>query len=127
MKSSRDKLLEALWEDYEENTKLISDQAVDSNEYRSFKDERDRIRKELVEVVQMEENEINKEKELKSVNRNEIIRNSIKIGSIIITSLISIYSLKKTFKFDEDATLTSTLGKGIVRDTATKIFRIKDE
>lgn len=117
------KLKEALWADYEENSNLISDLDVDSQEYRSFKDERDKIRNELIKVIQIEEDKNIKELEIESNNHNEKIKNRITIGTFIVTSVISVYTVIKTFKFDEEATITSTLGRNIISNITSKLFK----
>ena len=117
------KLKEALWADYEENSNLISDLDVDSQEYRSFKDERDKIRNELIKVIQIEEDKNIKELEIESNNRNEKIKNRITIGTFVVTSVISVYTVIKTFKFDEEATITSTLGRNIISNITSKLFK----
>ena len=49
-----------------------------------------------------------------------LISNYITIGTFVGTSLISIWAVLKTFKFDEDGTITSTLGRGILNGIIPK-------
>lgn len=118
-----DKLKEALWNDYEENSSVINELAIDSPEYRSFRDERDKIRNELIKVMQIEEDKYIKEYEINSANKNETIKNKIAVGTFVVTTVISVCTVIKTFKFDQEGTITSTLGRGIVNNVTSKIFK----
>lgn len=118
-----EKLKEALWADYDENSSLIEHVNVDSAEYRAFKDERDKIRNELIKVIQIEEDKNIKELEIESTNRNEKIKNRITIGTFVVTTAVSIYTVIKTFRFDQEATITSTLGKNVISNVTSKLFK----
>lgn len=76
--------------------------------------EKDDIRKELIELDSIEMQAKMKETEIKAEDKREKIRNGITIGTFAVTSLISIWAVVKTFKFDQEGTVTSTLGRGIL-------------
>lgn len=76
--------------------------------------EKDDIRKELIELDSIEMQAKMKEAEIKAEDKREKIRNGITIGTFAVTSLISIWAVMKTFKFDQEGTVTSTLGRGIL-------------
>lgn len=118
-----DKLKKALWADYAENTEIINGLEVGSPEYKTFTDERDKIRNELIKVEQIEEDRITKEKEIESGNKNEKIRNRITIGTFVVSTVVSVYTVVKTFKFDQEATITSTLGRNVINNVTSKIFK----
>lgn len=117
------KLIDALWKDYEENTVLINDLEIGSQEYKTLLDERDKIRNELIKGEQVLEDKTAKEEQLKSENLNEKKRNFINIVTFTISTLLSLYAINRTFKFDQEATVTSTLGRGILNGVIPKIFK----
>lgn len=117
------KLKEALWNDYNENSAIINELAIGSNECKIYMEENDKIRNELIKVEQIEADKEMKYRQLESDNRNEKIKNGITIVSTLIGLGISVWGIKTTFKFDEGATVTSTLGHGILNSTILKIFK----
>ena len=116
-------LKEALWSDYTENTELINGVEIGTTEYKNFMDERDKIRNELIKVEQIEEDRITKEYEIDSEKRNNFIGHAITLGTFAVSTIISVYAISKTFRFDQEATITSTLGRGIINNVTSKIFK----
>ena len=128
------KLKEALWQDYKESAELISDNALNTDEYKAALEERDRIRKELIELEKIEQ-EINvkyeqidsdrdiKLSQIKSESKHERVRNIITIGTFLVTTGVGLYLSDRTFKFDSEGTVTSTLGKNILNGMLPKLFK----
>lgn len=117
------KIMEAFWHDYEENSAIIETLEIGSTEYKTFLDERDKIRNELIKGEQVLEDRNSKKEQLESDNKNEKIRNLITICTFGISTILSLYALNKTFKFDQEATVTSTLGRNILNNFVPKIFK----
>lgn len=108
------KIKEALWNDYEEKKEVLESLNVGSEEYRVVASELDNIRKELIDIDKtVAENEI-KVTQIAEESKKEKTRNKITIGTFVGSSLLSVYGLVKTFKFDEFKTVTSTLGRNIL-------------
>lgn len=107
-----EKLEEALWKDFNDNSELINSLEIGTAEHKSFMDERDKIRNELIKTEM-----------IKSENHREKTKNFITLLTFGISTVVGICTIRKTFKFDEGATLTSTLGPGIIRDVTSKIFK----
>lgn len=103
---------EALWHDYKEVSDLIESLDANSEEYKVASEDRDKIRNELIKLEQIE-----------LENEHEKIRNGITIGTFLVTTGVSIYALAKTFKFDQVATVTSTLGRNILNSFIPKMFK----
>jgi hypothetical protein len=110
MKKTKDLLMS----DYNKNGEYLSLVCPDNENHGKLLKDRDDIRKELIqiEIAQMEA-EI-KQAEINAENKREKVRNGIVIGTFTITSMISIWAVLKTFKFDQEGTVTSTLGRGIL-------------
>lgn len=118
-------LEKALWKDYNDNIIVLNDLRKDfsSNDYKVLAEEVDHIRNELLKLRQIDNDRIIKENEIKNENRKEKIRNIITIATFSCSTLISLITINKTFKFDEGATVTSTLGRGVLNSVVPKFFK----
>ena len=128
------KIKETLWADYDAITKKIDACESSSENYKSLLDERDKIRNELIKVEQtvieadskkqqLEVEAKIKEAQISAENKRELIRNGITITTFLITTIVSVKAIDKTFKFDEEGTFTSTLGKSILNGIIPKPFK----
>lgn len=128
------RIKETLWADYDAiSTKINACESNDEN-YKSLLDERDRIRNELIKLEQtvieanskrkqMETETKIKEAQIAAENKRELIRNGITIATFIVTTVVSVAAIDKTFQFDEEGTFTSTLGKNILYGIIPKPFK----
>lgn len=114
------KIKQALWSDYENVSGLIKGLDKGSEYYDNAVKERDNIRKELIELAQIESNKTINEKQLKSDTRKDLINKIIDVTTFTVTTAVSIYSIILTFKFDQSSTITSTLGRNILSGTIPK-------
>ena len=128
------KLKDALWQNYEEVQKNIKEDSLNSETYKTDLEERDKIRKELIELEKIEKDtdvkyeQIKSEENVKmeqigSENKREKLRNWITVGTFLISACIGLGLSIKTFKFDEGYSMTSTLGKGILNNAIPKWFK----
>lgn len=124
-----------LWNDY----KAVSNQINATNDSNNDNikllfEERDKIRNELIKLEQTEieadlkkrqmEIEVkNKEVQITAENSREKIRNQITIGTFTVTTMVSLYTIIRTFNFDKTATVTSTLGRNILSGAIPKLFK----
>lgn len=115
------KIEETLWSNYENVNSLIESTQVGSNEYKTLLEERDKIRNELINIDQFDQEIDVKISQIECDNMRERIRNGINIGTFIITTTVSVYAISKTFKFDQVATVTSTLGRNILSGVVPKM------
>lgn len=117
------KIKEALWGDYEKIDDLIESLEIGSNEYQAASEERDKLRNELIKLEQIVlENDV-KITQIQSEDRRENIRNMITIGTFVVTTGVSVFAIAKTFKFDQVATVTSTLGRNILNGVVPKMLK----
>ncbi|WP_288886956.1 hypothetical protein [uncultured Eubacterium sp.] len=114
------KIKEALWSDYENVSGLIKGLDKGSDYYGDAVKERDNIRKELIELAQIESTKVINEKQLKSESRKELINKIIDVATFTVSTAVSIYSIILTFKFDQSSTITSTLGRNILSGAIPK-------
>lgn len=107
---------EALWHDYNNVSGCIEGMEIGSDEYEVASKERDNIRNELIKLEQVE-------KETKSENKREWIRNTITVVTFVVSTIISVKAINKTFEFDQESTVTSTLGRGILNGVIPKFTK----
>ena len=117
------KIRDALWLDYQKVSSQIEGLQVNADGYKAVLDERDRIRNEILELTKIEEERNTKLLQIESENKRENIRNGITIGTFIISTGVSLYAINKTFKFDQVATVTSTLGRSILNGVVPKMLK----
>ena len=125
---------ETLWKDYESVSNQIESCTNKDDGYKLLLEERDKLRNELIKFgqttieadlkkLQMETETKIKEAQIEAENKREKIRNQITIGTFAVTTSVSIYAIVKTFKFDQVATVTSTLGRNILSGVVPKMFK----
>lgn len=117
------KINEALWDDYEKVGNLIEESDIESEYYKMLLEERDKLRKELIELKQIEQESSVKVSQIESEDKREKVRNVITIGTFVITTGVSVYAIVRTFKFDKVATVTSTLGRNILNGVVPKLLK----
>ena len=117
------KIKEALWKDYKTISDLIDEMDAKSERYQAALEERDKLRNELIKLQQIELERETKLSQIESENQREKIRNGITIGTFVVTTGVSVYAIAKTFKFDQVATVTSTLGRNILNGVVPKMLK----
>lgn len=117
------RIKETLWQDYEKVSQQIKDLKVEDSNYNLLLEERDKIRNELIKLEQTDIETNLKRSQMEVESKREKVRNNITIGTFAITTGISLYSIIKTFKFDQGATVTSTLGRNILNGVVPKMFK----
>lgn len=117
------KIYETLWSDYEKVSEQIGSLKVEDANYNLLLEERDKIRNEMIKLEQAEQ-EINvKNSQIEAENKREIVRNSITIGTFAVSTMVSLFAMAKTFRFDETGTVTSTMGRNILNGFIPKMFK----
>ena len=120
----KDKDLEqALWKDYNDLSdiiKILGD--GEENKKNVLLEERDKLRQELLKLEISRNEENSKEKEIAAEDRREMVRNRITIITFSISTALSLYAIARTFRFDQESTVTSTLGRNILSGVIPKMF-----
>ena len=55
-----------------------------------------------------------KEKQFEDEKRDRIVRNGIAIAGIIVPTVVTIWGTLKSFKFEEEGTVTTIMGRGFI-------------
>lgn len=114
------KIESALWADYDEAGKKLNDLKVESDHYDIILDDKDRIRKEIIEIEQIKQETNIKMSQIESENIREKNRNKLALLNFGITTGVTVVGMILTFKFDKVATITSTMGRGILNGLVPK-------
>ena len=128
------KIEEALWNDYNDAKSKLDGLSLDDKKAEVLIKERDNIRNELIEYdksvkelelkKQLSENDVKlKSKQLTTEQKNKLMRNGIAIGTFLISTTVSIFTIVKTFRFDEESSVTSTMGRGVLNGVVPKLFK----
>ena len=118
-----EEIKQALWRDYDEVTQKLSKLTVGSEQYKDVSESQDKLRNELIKLKQIEEEANVKKLQIESENKREDVRNKITIVTFAVTTGVTVYSIAKTFKFDQVATVTSTLGRNILNGVVPKLLK----
>lgn len=115
----------ALWQDYNDATDLINELNISDNaeSYKIALEDKDKIRNELIKVEQMKKEEQIQTEQIKTDSKKDIVRNIISIVTFGVTTGVSVYTIVKTFKFDQESTVTSTLGRNILNGVIPKMSK----
>ena len=95
----------------------------EDNSIERLYEERDKIRNELIKLEEAGLETELKRDQIEAENKREKVRNQITIGTFVVTTSVSVYAIIKTFKFDQEATVTSTLGRNILNGVIPKMFK----
>lgn len=118
------KIKEALWTDYKSVTEQIKSLTIeDYAKNECLLEERDKLRNELIKLEQTNIEASVKKSQIEAEDKREKVRNQITIGTFVVSTGISMYAIAKTFKFDQVATVTSTLGRSILNGVVPKMFK----
>lgn len=117
-------LEETLWKDYKEVSDLITIlKDGDETKKNLLLEERDKIRNELLKLELSKNEKSLKEKEINAENHRELIRNRVTVATFTVSTMLSLYAIARTFRFDESSTITSTLGRNILNGIIPKMFK----
>lgn len=113
---------EALWKDYKDVNDKLAIIDGDDERYKLLLEERDKLRNELIKLEQIKIETDLKKSQFEVEGEREKTRNMITVGTFAVTTTIGLWTVLKTFKFDETSTVTSTLGRSSITNIVSKIF-----
>lgn len=61
-----------------------------------------------------------KQQQMEEEKKDRLIRNCISAAGVVIPSLLTIWGTVKTFKFEEEGTITSSIGRGFINKLLPK-------
>ena len=114
---------EALWANYDSIESEIKKISSGDETYEIKLEERDKIRNELLKLEQLKNDREIKNMQFEIDKKNEFIRNLITIGTFSINFIGCVYFTCKSFDFDKQSTMTSTMGRGILSNFMPKLFK----
>lgn len=117
------RIKETLWADYNKVSEQIKCLETKDDKYELLLEERDKLRNELIKLEQAEMETNVKKGQMEAENKREKIRNQITIGTFVVSTSVSVWAILRTFKFDETATITSTMGRNILNGVIPKMFK----
>lgn len=103
----------------------LNELEVGSKEYQTTVDGLTKLIDRAIEIEKMEsesdekvenrvfDNDL-KLKQLDEEKKDRLIKNCISVAGIVIPSAITIWGTFKTFKFEEEGTITTTMGRGFI-------------
>lgn len=118
-----DKIRETLWNDYKKVSERIENLEAKDEQYELLFEERDKIRNELLKLEQANTETNIKKSQIEAENKREKTRNRITLGTFAVTTGVGIWTVVKTFRFDQDSTVTSTLGRTNISNMVSKLFK----
>lgn len=109
---------------FEERHKLLADltkvhQIKEENKARSYQIDSESLNK----LKEIQSNERIRNQEIQADLKKESIHNKIAIATFSISTIIGIWAVIKTFKFDDQNTITSTLGRSSINNVVSKLFK----
>lgn len=113
----------ALWDDYKRVRKQIEESDIKDENYNMLLEDLDKIRNEIIKANQAEMENRVKVEQIEAENRREKIRNGITVGTFTVTTIVSVWTVLKTFAFDETGTFTGTMSRNIVNGFIPKLFK----
>lgn len=114
---------QTLWKDYDEINDLMKMVNIQDEQYKMLLEEKDKIRNELIKLEQTQSEAKIKLEQIVAEDKREKKRNLITIGTFTVTTGVSIFGIIKTFRFDQESTITSTLGRGFLNGVIPKMFK----
>lgn len=117
------KTTETLWKNYEEVNEKINSLDIKDEGYELLLEERDKLRNELIKLDQVKTETELKKSQIEAEDKREKTRNIITLGTFAVTTGVGIWTVLKTFRFDQESTITSTLGRNSISNVVSKMFK----
>lgn len=117
------KIEDTLWAEYGTVSDLIKVLEDQDNRKVNVMEERDKIRNDLLKLELSRNELLIKRAEIRAEDEREKARNKINVAMFAISTSLSLYAIIKTFRFDQDGTITSTLGRNILNGVIPKMFK----
>ena len=77
----------------------------------------------MVKLEQIENEKSVKLSQIKAENKRELIRTAVTVVTFGVSIAHSVWGIKKTFSFDQESTVTSTLGRGLLQGVIPKVLK----
>lgn len=82
-----------------------------SKEYAAVTDSITKLMDRRLEIEKLEASEAQNEKQMKEDRKARLAKNLIDVGSIILPLAVTVWGAKASFKFEEEGTITTAIGR----------------
>lgn len=121
------KIKETLYKEIEDELQALNEVEVGTDEYKSSVDG---VTKLLDRAIEIEKHEAEmKEREAERIAKNiqvaeeqkdRVVKNYISAGGVVLPLLVTIWGTLKSFKFEQDGTVTTIMGRGFINKLLPK-------
>lgn len=121
------KIKETLYKEIEDELQALNEIEVGTDEYKSSVDG---VTKLLDRAIEIEKHEAEmKEREAERIAKNiqvaeeqkdRVVKNYITAGGVVLPLLVTIWGTLKSFKFEQDGTVTTIMGRGFINKLLPK-------
>lgn len=121
------KIKETLYKEIEDELQALNEIEVGTDEYKSSVDG---VTKLLDRAIEIEKHEAEmKEREAERIAKNiqvaeeqkdRVVKNYISAGGVVLPLLVTIWGTLKSFKFEQDGTITTIMGRGFINKLLPK-------
>lgn len=89
----------------------LAELSSSSKEYAAAVDSVTKLMDRAIELEKLESSETHTEKQMKEDRKSRLYKNIIDVGSIVLPLAVTIWGAKASFKFEEEGTITTTIGR----------------
>ena len=121
------KIKETLYKEIEDELQALNEVEVGTDEYKASVDG---VTKLLDRAIEIEKHEAEmKEREAERIAKNiqvaeeqkdRVVKNCISAGGVVLPLLVTIWGTLKSFKFEQDGTVTTIMGRGFINKLLPK-------
>lgn len=117
----------ALYQEIEDEFQVLSEIKVGTDEYKSSVDGLTKLLDRAIEIekheAEMKEREaerIAKNIQVAEEQKDRVVKNYISAGGVVLPLLVTIWGTLKSFKFEQDGTITTIMGRGFINKLLPK-------
>lgn len=121
------KIKETLYKEIEDELQALNEIEVGTDEYKSSVDGVTKLLDRAIEIEKHEDEM--KEREAERIAKNiqvaeeqkdRVVKNYIAAGGVVLPLLVTIWGTLKSFKFEQDGTVTTIMGRGFINKLLPK-------
>lgn len=104
--------IETKWDvEIEERIDELNGMKGDTKEYTAAADVLVKLMDRKIEIEKLELSAIQHEQQMKEERKARLVKNIIDTGAIVLPLAVTIWGAKASFKFEEDGTITTAVGR----------------
>ena len=121
------KIKETLYKEIEDELQALNEIEVGTDEYKlsvdgvtKLLDRAIEIEKHEAEMKEQEAERIAKNIQVAEEQKDRVVKNYISAGGVVLPLLVTIWGTLKSFKFEQDGTVTTIMGRGFINKLLPK-------